>query len=96
MKFLYGLTIASAIVGGFVLLVGVTISNGAPQEAAAAAIAIAIAVIPYCLARAAHGISSLNSRVRVEDQQQTQTKLLASIANDLAKADSPRSKSGGE
>lgn len=38
---------------GFVcFIIGVAISNGAPQECAAAGIGLAFAVIPYCLARA--------------------------------------------
>ena len=86
MKFLYGLTIVGAIIGGFILVFGVTFSNGAPQEAAVAAIAVAVAVLPYCLARAAHEISSINARAVFQDQQKTQIKLLASIANKLTES----------
>ena len=86
MKFLYGLTIAGTIVGGLILLVGLTLSNGAPQEAAVAAVAVAFAVLPYRLARAAHGISSINARSAFLDEQHAQTKLLAAIANNLGSA----------
>jgi len=52
-KFLWVLTAIGSVLGGLVVLIGVTAAKGAPQEAAAAAIGIAFAVIPYCLARAA-------------------------------------------
>lgn len=41
-----------SLIGGCIVIGGVALSNGAPQEAAAAAIGVACAVIPYCLARA--------------------------------------------
>lgn len=87
-KLLYGLAIAGAIVGGLILVVGVAGSTGAPQEAAAAAIAVAFGVLPYCLARATHGLSSINARALFQDQQQKQIKLLASIANKLPELNS--------
>lgn len=80
MKFLYGLAIAGAIIGSLLFVVGIASANGAPQEASAAAIGIGVAVLPYCLARAAHGISSIDARARFEQAQQTQIELLESIA----------------
>lgn len=41
-----------SIVGTLVLIVGFTMANGAPQQAAMAALAIALAVLPYVLFRA--------------------------------------------
>ena len=86
MKFLYGLTIFGSIVGGFILVIGVAVSDGAPQEAAAATIAVAVVVLPYCLARSAHEISSISARAEFQDQQRTQIRLLASITNELTKS----------
>ena len=85
MKFLFGLAIAGALLGGLVLVGGLVLSNGAPQEAAVAGVALACAVLPYCLARAAHAISSINSETERWEQQQTQTRLLAAIANDVSR-----------
>lgn len=78
MKFFYVLTIIGAIVGALYLIGGLSLANGAPQEAAVAAIAIACAVLPYCLARALHGMSAISAFGRLEDEQKRQTTLLAS------------------
>jgi len=40
-----------AIAGAFWVFMGLSFSNGAPQEAAAAAMALAFTVIPYALFR---------------------------------------------
>ncbi|MDM0002739.1 hypothetical protein QTI24_29365 [Variovorax sp. J22P240] len=47
--FLAGL---GSLAGTLVLVVGFTMANGAPQQAAMAALAIALAVLPYVLFRA--------------------------------------------
>ena len=52
-----------------------TFSISAPQQAAGAAVAAPVVIVPYCLMRVA------TSRVS-EIEVRTQTKLLASIAND--------------
>jgi outer membrane lipoprotein SlyB len=83
LKFFFGLAIAGALLGGLVLVGGLVLSNGAPQEAAAAAIAVACGVLPYCVARAAHGIFMIDFELAVRDEQKTQTRLLASIANEM-------------
>ena len=41
------LVMVGAVIGLLVLLAGIFVSNGAPQEAAMAAMACAFAVIPY-------------------------------------------------
>lgn len=51
-RLLWVLTILGSLFGGLFVFFALTLSNGAPQEAAGAAIGIAFAVIPYCLARA--------------------------------------------
>lgn len=48
---LFVLTFLAAIVAGGVLVIGFSISTGAPQEAAFAGLAMAIVAIPYCGAR---------------------------------------------
>lgn len=88
MKFLFGLTIAGALLGGLILVGGLVLANGAPQEAAAAGIAVACAVLPYCLARAAYAMSSIDSETERRGEQQTQTRLLAAIANDVSRSQS--------
>ncbi|MBL7872105.1 MAG: hypothetical protein JNM78_10865 [Cyclobacteriaceae bacterium] len=50
--------ILACLIAGVVLFVTITISAGAPQEAAGAAIACAIVIIPYVLARAVEGLSN--------------------------------------
>lgn len=53
MKILFWvISLLGAIVGGGMLLIAVTSSNGAPQEAAGAAMACGFAIIPYVFARA--------------------------------------------
>lgn len=49
MKFFETLTFIGAAIGGLFLLLGLTASQGAPQEAAAAGMAIAFVAIPYCV-----------------------------------------------
>jgi hypothetical protein len=83
MKFLFGVAIAGSILGGLILVGGLIVSNGAPQEAAVAAIAVAFGVLPYCLARAAYGMSSIDAMTALQEQQKVQTKLLAEIGNKL-------------
>jgi hypothetical protein len=77
MKFLFGLAVAGALLGGAILVIGLTFSNGAPQEAAVAGIAVAFAVLPYCLARSAHMYESASA-------MRDQTRLLTSIENKLS------------
>ena len=49
---LWIVTITGAVLGGVGLVMGVLMSAGAPQEAAAGAVGVACAAIPYVLARA--------------------------------------------
>ena len=49
MKILENITFIGAGIGALFLLLGLTSSSGAPQEAAAAAMAIAFVAIPYCV-----------------------------------------------
>jgi hypothetical protein len=51
-RILWALTMLGSVVGGFILLLGLVSSTGAPQQAAVAAIAVAFVVLPYCCARA--------------------------------------------
>lgn len=44
-------TLLGSLAGAVMLLNAMTLSNGAPQQAAGAAMAIGFAVIPYCFAR---------------------------------------------
>lgn len=55
-KFLYIVTIFAALYGGAELVIGLSLAESAPQQAAIAAMSIAYAVIPYCVARAASEI----------------------------------------
>lgn len=57
-KFLWVLTIIGSVAGAGLIYLGLTMSSGAPQEAAAAAMGVSIAVIPYCLARAVSELST--------------------------------------
>lgn len=50
-------TIIGALIGGLFMVVGLFISQGAPQEAAAAAMGVGFAVIPFCLAYAVSKLS---------------------------------------
>ena len=60
-KFFWFLAILGAIFGAFVVISGLRVAEGAPQEAVAAALGIACAVIPYCLARANSEFGRLRS-----------------------------------
>jgi hypothetical protein len=55
--FFWIITILACIVAGFLFVVTVSQSNGAPQEAAGAAMACALAIIPYVFARAIEKLS---------------------------------------
>lgn len=83
MKLLFVFAIAGALLGAAILLGGLLLSNGAPQEAAVAGIAVACAIIPYCVARAVHGISSIESLAAIREEQETQTRILAAIGNKI-------------
>lgn len=54
MKFFGALTFLGGLLGAAVLMITLTNSSGAPQEAAGAAIAVALVAIPYCMGRAVH------------------------------------------
>lgn len=45
-------SLTAAGLAGLMFLGGITMANGAPQEAALAGMCLVIAVIPYCIARA--------------------------------------------
>lgn len=51
MNFFWLIALLGSLVGGLIMVVTLSSSNGAPQEAAGAAIAVGFAVIPYCFAR---------------------------------------------
>src|SRR5687768_10652684 len=53
------LSAVGSLVGGIILILGLSTSQGAPQEAAVAAIAVAVAVLPYVLARSAAELTAL-------------------------------------
>ena len=46
-----------------------------------AAIAVACAAIPYCLARAIQSFAWIDAIAAIREEQKTQTRLLASVAN---------------
>lgn len=84
MKYFHIGTIIGAIAATAQLLETVLTAQGAPQQAAGSALAVAFVVIPYCLARsiqllATNPIPDLTRQLL--DTTQTQTRLLASIAN---------------
>jgi hypothetical protein len=54
--FLWIVAVIGATLGALVLC-GVLVQEGAPQQGAVAAVAAALAVIPYCLARAFSALS---------------------------------------
>ncbi len=60
--FLWFLSLMGSIAGGFMLLVAISASNGAPQQAAGAAIALGLAVIPYVFTRCIEGSDTANWR----------------------------------
>ena len=65
--FLAALTALGAILGGFILILGVAAARGAPQEAASAAMAMAITFIPYALFRLAQLGDSLREQKRTNE-----------------------------
>ena len=73
------LAIIGVFVGAVEFVITLATAQSAPQQAAGAALAITYAVLPYCLARAVEGIAENGL-----EEQWTQTKLLASMANALS------------
>lgn len=61
MAFLRVVTAIAAVLAFLILVIGLNMANGAPQEASIAAIAVAVAVIPYVFTRALAGFSSLTA-----------------------------------
>jgi hypothetical protein len=51
-KFLWLVSLIGSILGFLILVIGISVANGAPQEASSAAIAAVVTVAPYVLARA--------------------------------------------
>lgn len=58
--FLYVLTAIGSLIGGYFLLMALTVAESAPQEASLAAIAVAFAVLPYVFARAVERADAAN------------------------------------
>jgi len=56
--FFWIVTILACIVAGFLFVMTITSSNGAPQEAAGAAMACAVTIIPYVFARAVEKLAN--------------------------------------
>ncbi len=50
--FFWVIALLAAIIAIPVFVIGMSLSDGAPQEAAVSAVALVIAIVPYCLARA--------------------------------------------
>jgi hypothetical protein len=48
-------------IAAFILIVGFTAANGAPQEASAAALAAALVIIPYCITATMHRRAALKA-----------------------------------
>jgi hypothetical protein len=72
-SFCWFLSLLGAVIGLFVLFVGLNGANGAPQEAATAGMALAFAVIPYCIARAVSelfGGSEVKKEVQIVPNQE--------------------------
>ena len=65
MNIFWLIALLGSLVGGLIMVVTLSSSNGAPQEAAGAAIAVGFAVIPYCFARCLqlwkHSTSGMNA-----------------------------------
>lgn len=51
-RVVWGCCISGSVIGGLYLFVGIFLSGGAAQQAAAGAIGCGLAVVPYCIARA--------------------------------------------
>lgn len=60
MKFLWFMAAAGAVIGAFLILVGIT-QNAAPAQAAIFAGACAFAIVPYVFARAAEMLSTVTA-----------------------------------
>lgn len=83
MTVIWILTLISAGLGGLGSLLLYEGAQGAPQQAVALCFGLAFAVIPYCGARALEAIHQARQRSRLFQEMETQTKLLAALANGL-------------
>jgi hypothetical protein len=83
MVVLWILTILGELAGAATVIFDVLTADSAPKQAAGAAMAVSFVVIPYCVARAVEGLSrSDNDELKkLNEQAQTQTRLLSALAN---------------
>ncbi|MCU1290061.1 MAG: hypothetical protein JWN60_2290 [Acidobacteria bacterium] len=52
--------IAGVVIGGFILIGGMSMATTAPQEAVVISLALACAILPYCFARAFTEMTNLD------------------------------------
>lgn len=77
------LSVGFGAIGSFFMYLG---AQSAPQQAVALCFGLALAVIPYCGARALESVSRSAKQAKAQEAAQTQVKILAAIANDIAGA----------
>lgn len=73
MQFLWVCTLLASVIAAVVLVGGLTMAKGAPQEASVAGIALCIAVIPYVFTRAIEGIGHVTWRREMLKEARRQT-----------------------